>query len=59
MKVDVRIVAATHRDLAAEAKAGRFREDLFYRINVLAIAIPPLRARREDIDAARRPLPRA
>jgi two-component system response regulator AtoC len=38
MKVDVRIVAATHRDLAAEAKAGRFREDLFYRINVLAIA---------------------
>jgi len=49
MKVDVRIVAATHRDLAAEAKAGRFREDLFYRINVLAIAIPPLRSRREDI----------
>jgi two-component system response regulator AtoC len=48
-KVDVRIVAATHRDLAAEAKAGRFREDLFYRINVLAIAIPPLRSRREDI----------
>jgi two-component system response regulator AtoC len=48
-KVDVRIVAATHRDLAAEAKAGRFREDLFYRINVLAIAIPPLRSRRDDI----------
>jgi two-component system, NtrC family, response regulator AtoC len=48
-KVDVRIVAATHRDLGAEAKAGRFREDLFYRINVLAIAIPPLRARKEDI----------
>jgi len=48
-KVDVRIVAATHRDLSAEAKAGRFREDLFYRINVLAIAIPPLRQRREDI----------
>jgi two-component system, NtrC family, response regulator AtoC len=48
-KVDVRIVAATHRDLAAEAKAGRFREDLFYRINVLAIAIPPLRQRKEDV----------
>jgi two-component system response regulator AtoC len=49
MKIDVRIVAATHRDLGAEAKAGRFREDLFYRINVLAIAIPPLRNRREDV----------
>ncbi len=49
-KVDVRIVAATHRDLGAEAKAGRFREDLFYRINVLAIAIPPLRSRREDVN---------
>ena len=50
VKVDVRIITATHRDLAAEAKAGRFREDLFYRINVLPIVIPPLRARKEDIN---------
>jgi two-component system response regulator AtoC len=49
MYVDVRIIAATHRDLAADVKAGRFREDLFYRINVLAIPIPPLRSRPEDV----------
>jgi two-component system, NtrC family, response regulator AtoC len=50
VKIDVRIITATHRDLAAEAKAGRFREDLYYRINVLPIVIPPLRARKEDIN---------
>jgi PAS domain S-box-containing protein len=48
-KVDVRILAATHRNLASEVEAGRFRQDLLYRIRVARIALPPLRERREDI----------
>jgi two-component system NtrC family response regulator len=49
LKADVRIISATHQDLETGVKAGSFREDLFYRINVVTMAIPPLRERREDI----------